>query len=362
MAKLPLEVLDLRQTSTSDLRSAIDEANRVQDEFSFSLLDESYSKTMWLHVRSDTHTGELLDSLQNKKREWRGYHPFILCILDSPIHSDRWGNIFSSRRAEKGLAIVTSAEVEVVIVPTGKMASYFVYELAVHTLAFVVGGREHHHQVRGCVFDFNEDKKAIIDSMRAGSLCDECRTWFLENGQDLSDEQLSAFVALLQLCSRLLEEEPEVAQADKPRVFVASSVEGLNIARAIQSEFQYDYYVEIWNQSDVFGLGGTTIEALEKAVKTYQYGIFVFTPDDMIESRGSQAPVPRDNVIFEAGLFIGKLGRFRSFLVHPRNIQIQLPSDLLGVTTASYDGQSPSVDAAVGPACRKIRKAIEKTG
>jgi predicted nucleotide-binding protein len=54
-------------------------------------------------------------------------------------------------------------------------------------------------------------------------------------------------------------------------------------------------------------LGDSTLEALERAVLEYEFGIFVFTPDDEIHTRGELKPVARDNVVFEAGLFIGKL-------------------------------------------------------
>lgn len=236
------------------------------------------------------------------------------------------------------------------------MVAYYLYELAVHTLAFIVTAKEHHDEARGCIFDFKADKRGILDSMKAGAICDICKEWFLDNGRRLSAAQFAAINTLLSRCADLLAKTPADS---KPRVFVGSSVEGLDIARAIQSELQYDYSVEIWNQNTIFGLGTSTIEALEGAVNAYDYAIFVFTPDDIVQRRDSSSPVPRDNVIFESGLFIGKLSRFRSFIVHPRGKQIQLPSDLNGMTTATYDPDARVIDASVGPACRQIRLAIK---
>jgi predicted nucleotide-binding protein len=167
---------------------------------------------------------------------------------------------------------------------------------------------------------------------------------------------------MLGRCAELIEKTNEPTRTSKPRVFVGSSVEGLEIARAIQSELQYDYSVEIWNQNTVFGLGTSTIEALEDAVRTYEYAIFVFTPDDLIQRRDKQNAVPRDNVIFEAGLLIGQLTRFRAFVVQPRGRNIQLPTDLSGLTTATYEPDATIIDAAIGPACRQIRLAIQNRG
>ena len=144
-----------------------------------------------------------------------------------------------------------------------------------------------------------------------------------------------------------------------PRVFVASSVEGLKIAREVQSELAHDNIsVEIWDQTEVFRLGTATIEALESAVNTYDFGIFIFTPDDELLTRGKIKTVPRDNVIFELGLFIGKLTRFRAFIVHSKEISVF--SDFTGIKTAKYDSSSPNIRAALGPACEEIRKAISQ--
>ncbi len=154
--------------------------------------------------------------------------------------------------------------------------------------------------------------------------------------------------------------ESSMSTGDKPRIFIGSSVEGLEIARAIQAELGHDYHAEIWNQSDVWGLGTSTIEALEDAVNTYDAGIFVFTPDDELHTRGTVKAVARDNVLFELGLFIGKLTRFGAFVVHPRGGAIVLPSDLSGVTVATYDPALPTAQAAVGSACERVRRAMKK--
>ena len=73
---------------------------------------------------------------------------------------------------------------------------------------------------------------------------------------------------------------------------------------------------------------------------------------------------PRDNVLFELGLFMGRLGRSRTFVIRPRGESIKIPSDLAGLTTAIYDSNraDKNYEAAVGPACDNIRKLIHKLG
>jgi predicted nucleotide-binding protein len=162
------------------------------------------------------------------------------------------------------------------------------------------------------------------------------------------------------------------AEKEKPwdKAFIGSSREGLPIARSLQWQLKDDLPCIIWDQGTVFGLGDATIEALESAVLQFSFGIFVFTPDDKLVSRNTKKPVGRDNVLFELGLFIGKLSRRRAFLVHPAKRAISLPSDLHGMATATYDPDKISADKeehddealaiALGPVAQAIRVAVRR--
>jgi len=90
----------------------------------------------------------------------------------------------------------------------------------------------------------------------------------------------------------------------------------------------------------------------------FHYAVFVFTPDDQLHTRGGTKPVARDNVLFELGMFIGKLGRRRAFAIHPGKRGIALPSDLSGITTAPYDPEERDLAAALGPVTNRIRDAL----
>ena len=117
---------------------------------------------------------------------------------------------------------------------------------------------------------------------------------------------------------------------------------------------------EVWNEGTVLGLSSATLEALEQAVLQYAFGVFIFTSDDELHVRGKTKRVARDNVILEPGLFIGKLSRRRAFLIRPSNKTIELPSDLLGITTAEYDPEAANLTDALKPACKQIRIAIDR--
>jgi hypothetical protein len=147
----------------------------------------------------------------------------------------------------------------------------------------------------------------------------------------------------------------------KPRVFIGSSREGLPIAEAIQTGLDYDAEVTIWSQG-VFGLSTGTLESLVRASGDYDFAVLVLTPDDLTQKRDVSGNSPRDNVIFELGLFMGARGRERTFAVYCRDKELDLPSDLAGVTLADYGNRTDgNLQAALGPACTKIKNAIAAT-
>jgi hypothetical protein len=149
----------------------------------------------------------------------------------------------------------------------------------------------------------------------------------------------------------------------KSSVFIGSSTEGLEFARAIRQSLDEVAEITLWNE-DFIELGDTVVEALTKAVDRFDFAVLVLTPDDLVLSRETTTFGPRDNVIFELGLFMGALGRSRTFMVYQANADVKTPSDLSGVSTARYEWprRDESYLAAVGSACDQIRRAIRALG
>jgi hypothetical protein len=112
-----------------------------------------------------------------------------------------------------------------------------------------------------------------------------------------------------------------------------------------------------------FDLNQGTLESLLNVLDTVDYAVLILTADDLCISRGAERPSPRDNVIFELGLFFGRLSRNRCFFLLDSTKNIKLPSDLLGISAAEYrPHHSGNLEASVGSACSKIKRAIEKHG
>lgn len=148
----------------------------------------------------------------------------------------------------------------------------------------------------------------------------------------------------------------------RPSVFIGSSAESLDAARALQSLLDRDCEVSVWSNG-VFGVGASTLSSLVQATVTSDFAIMVVNADDVTIARAAQHPTARDNVVFELGLFLGALGQERCFMVYDRTKPPNLPTDLLGVTPATYEPhRSGDMESALGAAATSIRGAIRRIG
>ena len=150
---------------------------------------------------------------------------------------------------------------------------------------------------------------------------------------------------------------------DKPRIFLGSSGKQEKLLQALTRGLEDVAHVEPWTTS--FNPGTTTLERLLELTREVDFAAFVFARDDWTSTGAAASPAPesaqaspRDNVVFEAGLFGGALGMRRTFILHANGAK--LPTDLLGLTSIRYgDAATATEMRAVN---QKLRKAIESVG
>ena len=150
---------------------------------------------------------------------------------------------------------------------------------------------------------------------------------------------------------------------NKPRIFLGSSGKQEKLLQALTRGLEDVAHVEPWTTS--FNPGTTTLERLLELTREVDFAAFVFAQDDWTTNSplpstppGSGQASPRDNVVFEAGLFGGVLGMRRTFILHASGSK--LPSDLLGLTSVRY-GEA-TTPAEIRVVNQKLRKAIENEG
>jgi Predicted nucleotide-binding protein containing TIR-like domain len=145
---------------------------------------------------------------------------------------------------------------------------------------------------------------------------------------------------------------------NKPRVFLGSSGQQTKLLNAITRGLEDVADVEPWTTT--FNPGRSTLDRLVELSREVDFAAFVFAQDDWTTTAASESgeASPRDNVVFEAGLFGGALGIRRTFILHANGSK--LPTDLLGLTAVRYDPATSATE--VRAINRKLRKAIESEG
>lgn len=149
---------------------------------------------------------------------------------------------------------------------------------------------------------------------------------------------------------------------EKPNIFIICASESLSIAKEIQTQLAHEFLPVVWTNG-VFLVSSYPLDDLIEAVDKSDFAIAIASADDVAESRGSKEAIPRDNVIFELGLFMGRLGRARTILIQPRGEGVKLPSDLSGLTTIAYRyGIEKDMPVLLAPTCTEIGKHVKRYG
>lgn len=144
----------------------------------------------------------------------------------------------------------------------------------------------------------------------------------------------------------------------KTRIFIGSSKEGLEIAEYVKLQLETKYECYLWTD-DIFKFNESFLYTLLKEASLFDFGILVATKDDSSTIRDKSFATPRDNVIFEFGLFLGRLGPSRAFIIQESDAK--LPTDLLGITVPQFEKTFPlSNSTSLNNEIERISKTIEE--
>ncbi|MGY3231841.1 CRP/FNR family cyclic AMP-dependent transcriptional regulator [Luteibacter sp. HA06] len=166
------------------------------------------------------------------------------------------------------------------------------------------------------------------------------------------------------LARRLAERNHLVtAQRERIRVFIISSAEAIPVVDLLIRQFEHDPFLAVAWKNGVFRASNYTLDEMDDELERSDFAIAVAHSDDVVITRSDEWPTVRDNVVFELGMFMGRLGRRRAFLMEPRDVDLKLPSDLAGLTTIPYRYEKGrDAEHLIAPACARLRELILAAG
>lgn len=139
-----------------------------------------------------------------------------------------------------------------------------------------------------------------------------------------------------------------------PSIFIGASSEANELTEQLVAALTGGGDVHVVPWFDAFDLGFSALEDLAARIEEVDFAALLLVPDDKVTRRQAQHDVPRDNVVFELGLFMGKLSRTRAFALVEEGVT--LPSDLQGVTVVRFQRD------AIGAAAERITKRMRDLG
>lgn len=143
----------------------------------------------------------------------------------------------------------------------------------------------------------------------------------------------------------------------KPRIFIGSSSESLEDAKLVKKKLQRFAYCQVWNEG-FFRKNESSFESLTDGATLFDFAILVAGPDDVQIKRGKKETVTRDNIIFEFGLYVGRLGKNRSFFLRSKGLDV--PSDFFGITQFEYKQPKDKRGKTLDEVCDEIKASIKE--
>lgn len=143
----------------------------------------------------------------------------------------------------------------------------------------------------------------------------------------------------------------------KPRIFIGSSTEGLEVAQRVKNFFESEYDCYIWTD-EIFQYNDGFLETLLKSASLFDFGFMVFSADDISRIKHKEYDTARDNVLFEYGLFLGRIGIDRAYILCEKGVKI--PTDLSGITIAFYEVKNGKPTNSLENSLIKLKKKVDE--
>jgi prolyl-tRNA editing enzyme YbaK/EbsC (Cys-tRNA(Pro) deacylase) len=132
----------------------------------------------------------------------------------------------------------------------------------------------------------------------------------------------------------------------KLKVFVASSLEAKAEDKFVRGVLE-ENSVDVITWRDIFHVGEFSLDSLLNISQEIHGAIIISTPDDKVWYRGSELFAPRDNILFEMGLFIKALGAKQVALVFckdEKGLTPKIPTDISGLNVIFFEREKKAMN------------------
>jgi hypothetical protein len=125
----------------------------------------------------------------------------------------------------------------------------------------------------------------------------------------------------------------------KPTIFVSSSTESRQLVEFLKEDLSSDATVVSWADAP-FSVAQPPLAQFSQSLAGADFVVFLLDLAGAVRTRGAREVQPRDNIIFELGLVIGRLGADRVLVVDTTGDpgSFKLPTDLSGLTILRASG------------------------
>jgi hypothetical protein len=149
----------------------------------------------------------------------------------------------------------------------------------------------------------------------------------------------------------------------KPHLIIFSSGNAVSVAEAVKLNLEREFIVDLWTENFFDENNTLPLNTFLKKLLCYDLAALVLGDDDVqLEKDGAtRLFVPRDNVIFELGATMARMGTQKTFLLTPEDPKVKLPTYFKGIEPLTYQKRADgNYVGGTGGACIKIRDRVHK--
>ena len=150
----------------------------------------------------------------------------------------------------------------------------------------------------------------------------------------------------------------------KPHAIVFSSGKANPIAEAVKENLEMrGFMADTWKENFFDENNAAALHTFLKKLLCFDFAVLVLGDDNLRidETSGRPEPVPRDNVIFELGAAMARMGTKKTFLLTPTEPRVTLPTYFKGIDPLNYELRADGNHlAGTGTACNHIRNRLAR--